>query len=148
MGTEIHSLYLCLYYWAAMILLAYYYVYCSETLHWSDLSSVTKILYFMGFDWKGISMILTHYNRKDNVYQLEPQHEYLYLNLIDELWSVNIQEEIIMSYMSYNGISLYLRISLWKMLLSQIASQIAKFMWPTWGPPGSCLSQMCPMLAP
>ena len=26
--------------------------------------------------------------------------------------------------------------------------QIAKFMGPTWGPPGSCRPQMCPMLAP
>ena len=28
------------------------------------------------------------------------------------------------------------------------ASQIAKFMGPTWGPPGSCRPQMGPMLAP
>ena len=27
-------------------------------------------------------------------------------------------------------------------------SQIAKFMWPTWGPPGSCRPQMGPMLVP
>ena len=27
-------------------------------------------------------------------------------------------------------------------------SQIAKFMGPTWGQPGSCRPQMCPMLAP
>ena len=27
-------------------------------------------------------------------------------------------------------------------------SQIASFMWPTWGPPGSCRPQMGPMLAP
>ena len=26
--------------------------------------------------------------------------------------------------------------------------QIARFMWPTWGPPGSCRPQMGPMLAP
>ena len=29
-----------------------------------------------------------------------------------------------------------------------IASQIGKFMGPTWGPPGSCRPQMGPMLAP
>ena len=29
-----------------------------------------------------------------------------------------------------------------------ITSQIAKFMEPTWGPPGSCWPQMGPMLAP
>ena len=29
-----------------------------------------------------------------------------------------------------------------------ITSQIAKFMGPTWGPPGSCRPQMGPMLAP
>ena len=29
-----------------------------------------------------------------------------------------------------------------------IKTQIAKFMGPTWGPPGSCRSQMGPMLAP
>ena len=29
-----------------------------------------------------------------------------------------------------------------------ITSQITKFMGPTWGPPGSCRSQMGPMLAP
>ena len=34
----------------------------------------------------------------------------------------------------------------WLVLCS--ASQIAKFMWPTWGPPGSCRPQMGPMLAP
>ena len=28
------------------------------------------------------------------------------------------------------------------------ATQIAKFMGPTWGPPGSCRPQMSPMLAP
>ena len=28
-----------------------------------------------------------------------------------------------------------------------VTSQIAKFMGPTWGPPGSCWSQMGPMLA-
>ena len=27
-------------------------------------------------------------------------------------------------------------------------NQIAKFMWPSWGPPGSCRSQIGPMLAP
>ena len=27
-------------------------------------------------------------------------------------------------------------------------TQIAMFMGPTWGPPGSCRPQMCPMLAP
>ena len=27
-------------------------------------------------------------------------------------------------------------------------SQIARFMWPTWGPPGSCRPQVGPMLAP
>ena len=27
-------------------------------------------------------------------------------------------------------------------------TQIAKFMWPTWGPPGSCRPQMGPMLDP
>ena len=26
--------------------------------------------------------------------------------------------------------------------------QIARFIWPTWGPPGSCRPQMGPMLAP
>ena len=29
-----------------------------------------------------------------------------------------------------------------------IESQIARFMWPTWGPSGSCRSQMGPMMAP
>ena len=31
---------------------------------------------------------------------------------------------------------------------SSIISQIARFMGPSWGPPGSCRSQMSPMLAP
>ena len=31
---------------------------------------------------------------------------------------------------------------------SSLYSQIAKFMGPTWGPPGSCRPQMGPMLAP
>ena len=33
-------------------------------------------------------------------------------------------------------------------LTKDIPSQIAKFMGPTWGPPGSCRPQMGPMLAP
>ena len=33
-------------------------------------------------------------------------------------------------------------------ILSGEWSQIAKFMGPAWGPPGSCRSQMGPMLAP
>ena len=33
-------------------------------------------------------------------------------------------------------------------LIKSQASQIAKFMGPTWGPPGSCRPQMGPMLAP
>ena len=32
--------------------------------------------------------------------------------------------------------------------LTDISSQIAKFMGPTWGPPGSCRLQMGPMSAP
>ena len=32
--------------------------------------------------------------------------------------------------------------------VQQRAAQIAKFMGPTWGPPGSCRPQMGPMLAP
>ena len=35
-----------------------------------------------------------------------------------------------------------------ELLLSSKTSQIAKFMGPTWGPPGSCRPQMGPMLAP
>ena len=33
-------------------------------------------------------------------------------------------------------------------VLFVIASQIARFMRPPWGPPGSCRAQMGPMLAP
>ena len=33
-------------------------------------------------------------------------------------------------------------------VITLMVSQIAKFMGPTWGPPGSCWLQMCPMLAP
>ena len=29
-----------------------------------------------------------------------------------------------------------------------VQTQIARFMWPTWGPPGSCRPQVGPMLAP
>ena len=36
----------------------------------------------------------------------------------------------------------------WTKSLSIIRYQIAKFMGPTWGPPGSCRPQMGPMLAP
>ena len=35
-----------------------------------------------------------------------------------------------------------------RLTISQLWSQIAKFMGPTWGPPGSCRPQMGPMLAP
>ena len=31
---------------------------------------------------------------------------------------------------------------------SRVTYQIARFMGPTWGPPGSCRPQMCPILAP
>ena len=34
------------------------------------------------------------------------------------------------------------------LLCSSVATQIAKFMGPTWGPTGSCRTQMGPMLAP
>ena len=34
------------------------------------------------------------------------------------------------------------------MITSSISPMIARFMGPTWGPPGSCLPQMGPMLAP
>ena len=37
---------------------------------------------------------------------------------------------------------------LWFCLLLDLSTQIAKFMGPTWGPPGSCRPQMGPMLAP
>ena len=33
-------------------------------------------------------------------------------------------------------------------MFSWYITQIAKPMWPTWGPPGSCRPQMSPMLAP
>ena len=37
----------------------------------------------------------------------------------------------------------------WSLFLHQSKhAQIARFMWPTWGPPGSCRSQVGPMLAP
>ena len=32
--------------------------------------------------------------------------------------------------------------------ISKLTTRIAKFMGPTWGPPGSCRPQMGPMLAP
>ena len=32
--------------------------------------------------------------------------------------------------------------------VSAVITQIAKILWPTWGPPGSCRPQMGPMLAP
>ena len=35
----------------------------------------------------------------------------------------------------------------WWAFLSSIP-QVAKFMWPTWGPPGSCRPKVGPMLAP
>ena len=43
--------------------------------------------------------------------------------------------------------------SLWQRLKfhsfwTLITSQIARFMWPTWGPPRSCWPQVGPMLAP
>ena len=34
------------------------------------------------------------------------------------------------------------------LIVTSITTQIAKFMEPTWGPPGSCRTQMGPMLAP
>ena len=36
---------------------------------------------------------------------------------------------------------------LWFCLLLDLSTEIAKFMGPTWGPPGSCRSQLGPMLA-
>ena len=36
----------------------------------------------------------------------------------------------------------------YKMVQCSFVTQISKFMGPTWGPPGSCRSQMGPMLAP
>ena len=48
---------------------------------------------------------------------------------------------------SYHHHSFLLDISL-RHNTSIIATQIAKFMGPTWGPPGSCRPQMGPILAP
>ena len=36
----------------------------------------------------------------------------------------------------------------WQWNVRSMMPQIAKFTWPTWGPPGSCRTQMGPMLAP
>ena len=35
-----------------------------------------------------------------------------------------------------------------KMVRYLLTTQKARFMWPTWGPPGSCRPQLSPMLAP
>ena len=38
--------------------------------------------------------------------------------------------------------------AIWRPWLGLLSFQIARFMGPTWGPPGSCRPQMGPMLAP
>ena len=40
------------------------------------------------------------------------------------------------------------RSSLTKKVRYVMSTQIARFMWPTWGPPGSCRPQVGPLLAP
>ena len=45
--------------------------------------------------------------------------------------------------------TIFMGIHWWRMVpLQKEASQIARFSWPTWGPPGSCRPQVGPMLAP
>ena len=36
----------------------------------------------------------------------------------------------------------------WRHHVLPVTTQIARFVWPTWGPPGSCRPQVGPMLAP
>ena len=54
-------------------------------------------------------------------------------------WSLFLSFQF--TFASYNGL-------IEPMIGLFIVTQIAKFMGPTWGPPGSCRPQMGPMLAP
>ena len=58
---------------------------------------------------------------------------------LDELWGVNC--EINVRFILYVS-------PCTAVFNTTILTQIAKFMGPTWGPPGSCRPQMGPMLAP
>ena len=68
----------------------------------------------------------------------------------------HIQQELLLGKIPYQAIHIQLGIIfMWYNKIHSIqicswsrTSQIAKFMGPTWGPPGSCRPQMGPMLAP
>ena len=68
----------------------------------------------------------------------------------NEIANLNIMSEVILSVNSETGwrfkCVLVHEDNMLLLLLESI--QIAKFMGPTWGPPGSCRPQMDPMLAP
>ena len=69
-------------------------------------------------------------------------------------------KHLCLKYLSWDGISYCTlskfgalifqrrRIEAWSIWTETMASQIGKFMGSTWGPPGSCRSQIGPMLAP
>ena len=69
-----------------------------------------------------------------------------------------VQDEITYSFPNFNvatrweyNLFLYFIMDIttcWSDLIYRMSSQIAKFMGPTWGPPGSCRPQLGPMLVP
>ena len=80
-------------------------------------------------------------------YAMEPQHNTVYSGIILVMGSANekrcyiVMPPLIGWAHTKNDSCCYDAIM-------HVASQIAKFMGPTWGPPGSCRPQMGPMLAP
>ena len=65
--------------------------------------------------------------------------------------TISMQFVVLLSHMNWRAPVTLCR-SIWINLqwfyFAMATSQIAKFMGPTWGPPGSCRPQMGPMLAP
>ena len=67
---------------------------------------------------------------------------------VPPLWSCNVLNNTTWTYMIMLR-SIFLYVHLYRMHThTNIYTQIAKFMGPIWGPPGSCRPQMGPMLAP
>ena len=65
-------------------------------------------------------------------------------------WHTHNTHHTICTYLLCKYISLYPVIIVFRSKTAgeRLRSEIAKFMAPTWGPPGSCRPQMGPMLAP
>ena len=94
-----------------------------------------------------VPSILTHFHAANEKFQnggrdLAISRGLVWVNINMQTWSQNGINAINIDTFGVG----YKYLLLW--ICFAIYTQIAKFMGPTWGPPGSCQPQMGPMLAP